>query len=281
MPGFATYDDIINSLSALGRGQILKWCKLSMTAEAAGVPNLMWRGLPGLIAAGAVPDTGVGTIPTSSTAGAIPFTNAAGGRTMHALWVAAGGVTASGFILTDILWFGSGLSGTVTTEQVINSTALTRNTGGIGNQIALICWTATGTTAVNVTVNYTNSAGVAARTTVSVALWTGGFGGGTLAPTANQMQIVPLQAGDLGVRSIEGLTLSASTLTAGDFGVCIFKPVVNTMLNYPANTSIVKDLVLQTPSLEQVNDNACLVPIWIPSGTTTGLAWMFLGISEN
>jgi hypothetical protein len=42
----------------------------------------------------------------------------------------------------------------------------------------------------------------------------------------NKFQIMPLQAGDRGVKSVESLTLSASTGTAGNFGLTLFRPIM-------------------------------------------------------
>lgn len=260
------YDAIISALTS-GKGRKFSFFKTSQTTDAAGAPCLSWRatGIPG---AGSVPATGAGTIPTKDTAGAIFFANASGADNSYLTKFGMGGATLGTAWLIDICWFNSGLSGTVATAQSFTSTPLTRYTTGDDLEIGLVCWTTTGTTAVNVTTSYTNQAGTTARTTPSVAFWTGGYGGGTVAPTADQMQILPLQAGDYGVRAMASVTLSATTGTAGNFGAMIFKRLAT--IAWSANVYLERDLVLQTTSLPEKQDDACLAILYIPSTTSTG-----------
>ena len=126
------------------------------------------------------------------------------------------------YIVADRLSHQGGLSGIVTTPQTTNlpTAALTRYTSGVGVMAALEITTIVGTTATTVSVSYTNSAGVAGRTSPAVT-----FGGTNDRQTA-QVQLVPLQAGDVGVRSVESVTLAATTGSAGAFGVTLYKPLI-------------------------------------------------------
>ena len=122
-------------------------------------------------------------------------------------------------MITDRLVHSGGLSGTVTTEQTTNlpTAALPRYTDGVGVMIALDVYTATGGTATTVTARYTNQDGVAGRVT-QVVVW-------PASPVAGRRFILPLQDGDTGVRSVEGVTFAGSTATAGNVGVTLFKPL--------------------------------------------------------
>jgi len=135
--------------------------------------------------------------------------------------------------LYDRVWSCTGFSGTVTTAQAVTSfPALTRpDANGTGLGIWIECYTALGATASNITVQYTNSANVSGRNTVATAMIT--------SIPANRMFPVPLQSGDTGVKSIQSVTLSSTTGTAGAFGVTlmkkvgsIFMPLANTGYNY-------------------------------------------------
>lgn len=121
--------------------------------------------------------------------------------------------------LYDRIWSCSGFNGTLTTAQAITGfPALTRgDLTGLGLEIWIECYTATGGTAGNITVQYTNSDGTAGRNTISQAH--------IASMPANRMYQVFLQAGDLGVRSIQSITMSASTGTAGNFGVTLMRRV--------------------------------------------------------
>ena len=129
--------------------------------------------------------------------------------------------SAAGGILIDRLSHQGGLSGTVTTEQTTNlpTAALTRNTSGVGVFIALQIYTQIGTTATTVTVRYTNTAN-ASSTSQAVVF------GGTSFREANRFISIPLADGDIGVKSVEGVTVLATTGTAGAFGVVLYRPLM-------------------------------------------------------
>ena len=109
---------------------------------------------------------------------------------------------------------------------------------------------------MTVTASYTNQAGTSGRTTTSVNFWSGGLGQATVPPTANQVQFLPLQSGDYGVRAVASVTLSASTLTAGNFGVFLFKPLATTTRGI--NSAMENDYIIQTSSLPEIQDSAYL-----------------------
>ena len=273
MPQPTNYDSIISALtnSVTSKESNYWFYKNTLTADAQGSPTFYWRAT-GIPVVGAVPATGVGTLPTKDTVGAMFLRNATAPDnsylTTFDMYIDGTVGDYNSFMLVDVLWFNSGLSGTVITAQTINSSALTRYTGtnSAGNYLGLVCWTATGSTASNVTCSYTNQAGTAGKTTPSVVFWTGAFGAGAIAPTADQVQILPLALGDTGIRSIESLTLSASTLTAGNFGAMIFRPLAT--LTQLVTTGMTRDLVLQIPSLPQKINDACLSIITVQSTTS-------------
>ena len=124
-----------------------------------------------------------------------------------------------GYTLIDILSAQGGLVGNVATEQTTNlpTAALTRYTNGVGVMIGLVILTSIGGTSTTITASYTNQAGVSGRITPAIA-W-----GSTSYPPL--LYILPLADGDTGVRSVESVTLAASTGTAGNIGVMLFKPL--------------------------------------------------------
>ena len=131
-------------------------------------------------------------------------------------------------ILVDMLNISGGLSGTVTTTQTTNlpTATLTRFTSGEGVMAGLCIWTAIGTTGTTVTVSYTNQAGTSGRVTTANPTI-----GGVNFREAGRILPIPLLAGDTGVRSVESVTLAGTTATAGNFGVCLFKPLAIMALN--------------------------------------------------
>ena len=186
-----------------------------------------------------------------------PIPNAASGK----LQILGGrfsttGVPGAAVVAIDLLNVSGGLSGTVTTEQTTNlpTAPLTRHTGGDGVMIGIIIYTTVGTTATTISVRYTNQDGTANRVSTVTS-----FGGTGFREAARLIQI-PLAAGDTGVRSVEGVTLTATTGTAGNFGVCLFKPLMTFSLDSTTGTMPI-DAVSSggmIGSMAEFDDDACL-----------------------
>lgn len=165
------------------------------------------------------------------------------------------GPAGVGVLLMDLLCINGGLSGVVTTTQTTNlpTPALTRYTSGEGVMAAIIIHTQIGTTATTAIVNYTNQAGVS-KVSPSFPIGATGF------REAQALILVPLADGDTGVRSIESVVLVGTTGTAGNFGVCLFKPLQLMALN-DVESAIPLDAVTSggvVGALPEVLDNACL-----------------------
>jgi hypothetical protein len=139
-------------------------------------------------------------------------------------------VASGALMAVDVLNISGGMSAIVTTEQTTNlpTAALTRHTTGEGVMLGLLILALIGTTATTVTVRYTNQNGTPNRISPATV-----FGGSGFRET-NRFIIIPLQAGDTGVRSVEGVTVAGTTSTAGNFGVCLLKPLT---IFDPASTS--------------------------------------------
>lgn len=179
----------------------------------------------GYPAAGAY-DTTLNGVALSSTAGGIPFTNPASGNTYFAGFKGFPQIYANqpvGYVmLADRLWHNGGY--TITSTSAQNSTTPTwpardvsGSTDGVGVFLALEVSANTGAGTPTVTVSYTNSSGTAGRTGTNFNL--------TAATSqASSTFIIGLQAGDVGVRSVQSLTLSA-TWTSGTINLVAFRPI--------------------------------------------------------
>ena len=177
-------------------------------------------------------------------------------------------------VMVDMLNLSGGLSGTVTTEQTTNlaTAALTRHTGGVGVMCALYVFSQVGSTATTFTVKYTNQAGTANQ--VSTAATFGATGN----REAGRVIVVPLAAGDTGVRSVESVTVTATTGTAGNFGVCLFKPVA--ILSVSDSSPATFDCVTSggfAGVFGEVHDDACLTFFGYHRSDTAVSASVFLG----
>jgi hypothetical protein len=166
---------------------------------------------------------------TSSTA-APPFTNPESGNTYLARIDRAGLITSTGtylgqtiLMLVDRMWENSGLNRTLTTAQTVNSVTwpardINGTTNGAGVYLAVEISTAMGTGTPTITVSYTNSAGTSGRTGTNIAAVTASSLAGVWYP-------IGLQAGDVGVRSVQSVTFSATWGTAGVLHLVAYRPI--------------------------------------------------------
>jgi hypothetical protein len=222
-------------------------------SASIGRSMAMWRSV---VPTPAIPTTSVALDKTSGNSiGPIP--DATSGK----LQILGGRFNTSGQagampVAIDLLNVSGGLSGTVTTEQTTNlpTAALTRHTGGDGVFIGIVIYTVVGTTATTISVRYTNQAGTANRTSTVTAFGATGFREG------GRLIQIPLEAGDTGVRSVEGVTLTATTGTVGNFGVCLFKPLMGFSLDSTTGTMPIDAVSTggMIGSMAEFDDDACL-----------------------
>lgn len=237
------------------------------TAPINGRMASLWR-YDGTYGNGAIPT--VAAIPTNATAGAMPITNPGGGREK---WMAQVWGTASSrgtLLLYDRLLHIGGLSGASAVDQTVQgpspSPALTRNTGGVGNVVFYEIYSLIGTTGTTLTMTYTNSAGTTGRTsTVNI--------GATGFREATRLQAIPLAAGDVGVQAVDKIKLTATTGTAGDFGITIARPLAYVSINEAGLTGW-RDFTTGLPGLPKIDSNACLA-LAFSYGSTSAAEFTF------
>jgi len=232
-------------------------------APIAGRPASLWRydGHPG---AGAAP--GAVAVPTAATVGALPFTNPGGGREKHLVQAWATGLVGGTVLLYDRLLHQSDLSGEATGAQTVQGThpgspALTRNTGGVGNFAFVEIYTQIGATARVVTMNYNNTVPTSGRVSPSVTI------GGTGFREATRVIMLPLVAGDTGIRSVQSITLSGSTVGVGALGVTVGRPLAYMGVGGPGAAGW-RDFTTGMPGIPQIETDACLALLWFPQTVT-------------
>lgn len=184
---------------------------------------------------GAPPTPGMaGEVVTPALAGIMPFTNPTGGKKSYlarAIFTALGGTSSAH--LHDRLWHNSGIAVTTLTAQTVDSVTWPARdedgtTNGKGVMIALEVNGATSNgAAINtITVSYTNSDGVSGRTAVIDGLthsFPASAAFGTWVPFR-------LQTGDVGVRSIQSITLGTS-LGSGTVNLVAYRPLCFEVMN--------------------------------------------------
>ena len=216
-------------------------------------PNANWQYFN---PAPATPTTSVALDKNSAQSmGPIPAVST-GKLTMLGARISTTNYGAASMMVVDLLNVSGGLNGTLTTPQTTNlpTAALTRYTSGEGVMAGIVVYGIIGTTQTTVTISYTNSAGVSGRTSTATIIG-GGFYRevGILIP-------IPLQGADKGFRSIESVTLAGTTGSAGNFGVCMFKPLAMISLESATGAmpldSVSTGCIIN--SLCEIHPDACL-----------------------
>lgn len=204
------------------------------------------------------------TIPTTSIAldkdsgqaiGPIPSVST-GMLTLLGARLNASGVSGIGIVIIDLLNINGGLNGTLTTAQTTNlpTASLTRYTSGDGVMAGIIIHSTIGGTGTTVSISYTNQAGTPGQISSATTFGATGF------REAASLILIPLAAGDTGVRSVESVTLAASTATAGNFGICLFKPLAMLGLESTTGAAVLDSVSTGgiINALCDINPNACL-----------------------
>ncbi|MCZ2396256.1 MAG: hypothetical protein LC100_06880 [Chitinophagales bacterium] len=245
--------------------------KASITYQAAGTYVSLWRanGQPGQ---GAIP-AATATC-NNTTVGVIKFTQQVSPATSYIVYTDfATGNPAMTLEIHDRLAHMGGLNGTLTTAQTvsldINTLAGTDNISerkGDADFSDISWWlewyTATGSTAVTATVNVTYNDGT-----------TGNLTGLSLAATrpasfmASLNALIPSASAGKFIRGVNTVTLSATTGTAGSFGVTATR--LKTTVGSPiANFKVVADWAQL--GLPHIPNSAALFPIVLTSTTSSG-----------
>lgn len=290
--GWASQDDWINEVSTNGKTTgALIWNKLTDVAFTAG----RWYDMSafaGTPVANAWAGTALNWRTCDETTGngtqifGLPHGGAVTPDTKHLALASAVTAVATGvpaFIQwVDLQGYYPGINMNVATAQTMVGTPTLRYAGGAGCRMYLVSTVASGATAHNISISYTNQAATAGRALpVTVA--------GTASNTAkhichsgvaanNYGPFLPLASGDTGVASVQTVTLSAASL-AGTAALCIARPIGHPIPITTVGVLGEREFFTQAPSLPRIMDGACLVPL-IFAGAATATATNFYGSYE-
>ena len=261
-------DALINALGNNNTRFILD--KASIASQAAGNYVSLWRatGQPGQAA---VPTAS--RVCTNALTGAMPFAQQTDPATSYGAYMeAACSNSAMTVEIHDRIADMGGLSGVVTTSQTVgvnlNAVLGTSNVSArIGDadysdvQWWMEWYTATGATATTATLGVTLNDGT--TTTVPVALAATRPAGLLISLNV----LVPAASAGKYIRSVDTCTLSATTGTAGSFGVTASR--VRMTVGVPlANYKITANWA--DLGLPEIKNSACLFPLVLTSISSTG-----------
>jgi hypothetical protein len=263
-----TVDGIADAL--MNRSSRLVIAKASIAGQTTGSFASLWRatGQPGQ---GAIP--AAAAVCSNTTLGGIDFTQqTAPAASYLGILEGLNSNAAMTMELHDRLAHMGGLNGTLTTAQTVGidlqtmagTSNLAERVGGDYGDVQwwLEWYTATGATVATATVNVTYNDGS-----------TGNLTGVSLPasrPASHMIMLnnlIPAAQGALRIRGVNTVTLSASTATAGSFGVtatryrgAVFMPIANARFSNDW-------AALGAP---EIANNACLFPVVICATTSTG-----------
>lgn len=237
--------------------------KVSTPTLVAGRPHSLFylAGMPGAATASA--DALAGSALTSY-AGSLPFGNPVSGSAYLARLQAQATIPGT-LLLCDRLWHNAGITITSTGAQTINSAAWpARDANGSTNGVSVLCGVevsaATGAGTPTLTIGYTNSSNTASRTATNIIATVATSAIGAFYP-------IGLQAGDVGIRSIQTFTLS-NTWTSGTIHLVAYRILARLDLG----TNPINAIDALTGGMPKAYDNTVPFLIFIPSTTTATVA---------
>lgn len=251
--------------AAIGNpAQTINFSKASL-ASTAGRLHSLWMTAPFTGATPSAPTTAA--VPAGNAAGALAQNNA-GAATLRLGDAEISGANGGLLILCDRLSHQGSLVGNVNTTQTTNlpTAALTRYTDGVGVFIGLEIYSIIGTTGATVTCSYTDDGNNSGSTTDAIPIGATGF------REVGRMLIPNLAAGDAGARAVASVTLSASTGTAGNIGVTLFKPLMCYPIPIGGGQMLKFDpLTTLYSQMPEILDDACLFWMFKPNTSATGI----------
>lgn len=263
----STLDGIVGALGNNSSRLIID--KASIASQAAGTYVSLWR---------ATGQPGQGAIPAAAaacnhlTVGGMGFTQQVAPATSYGAYLeAATGNASMTLEIHDRLAHMGGLNGTLTTAQTVGIDFSTLTTNNMAERIGdanysdiqwwLEWYTATGSTAVTATVAVTYNDGTTGTLSVSLA---------ATRPASLMIPLnglIPAAGAGKFIRAITSVTLSATTGTAGSFGVTATRPRMT--IGCPiANCKFVADWAQL--GLPAIYNSSCLFPIVLTSTTSSG-----------
>ena len=264
-----TRDQLINALGNNSSRIVID--KASIASVAAGNVVSLWRatGQPGQ---GAIP--AAAAVCDNSLVGSFQFNQQTAPATSYGGWAnAMCSNSAMTVELHDRLMHMGGLNGTLTTAQTVGidistnlATSNLDNRKGDANYSDIQWWlewyTATGATAANATVAVTYNDGTTGSLTATALAAT--RPASLMIPLNN---LIPAAASGKYIRGVTSVTLSASTATAGSFGVTATRPRMTMPLPLANKMEIFDWAQLGLP---EIFNSSCIFPIAITSTTSTG-----------
>lgn len=264
----STRDQLIDALGNNSSRLVID--KASIASQAAGTFVSLWRatGQPGQ---GAIP--AAAAVCNNTLTGALGFAQQVAPATSYGAWAnAVCSNSAMTLEIHDRLMHMGGLNGTLTTAQTVNlDVNANLASGNIDKrkgdsnfsdvQWWLEWYTATGSTAVTATVSVTYNDGTSGTLSAPLA---------ATRPASFMLPLnglIPAAAAGKYIQDVDSVQLSATTGTAGSFGVTATRPRMTMPLPLANKMEVFDWAALGLP---EVANSSCLFPVVLTSTSSTG-----------
>ena len=287
---FSSIDDLISEIAA-GKYNRYEWNKVTGAAAYVAGRWYDFSSVAGSPIANAWAGTALNWVTCNESAGngtqifGIPHFGNVSTDTKHIINVLASTAVATGvpgqLMLVDMQGYWPGISTNSASAQTLVGTPSLRYANGAGCRLFFVSTVASGATAHNISLSYTNQSGTTGRTLPTTVSMTpsaivghvshSGVGAGNYGP------FLPLANGDTGVQNVASVTMSAAS-GAGAGALVLARPLLTIPL-VTAGIASERDLLNQLPSLPRVIDGACLTWIYY-AGAATAASSNFYGSLE-
>ena len=251
-------------IAALANSRHALFDKASISNAVAGRFYSLWRanGQPGQ---GAIP--AAAALCNKDLLGALPLVNQTAPMSNYLAWVdVASSLATSTLEIHDRLCHQAGLVGNVATLQTTNLPLTLADVSqeriGLADHSQLQWWLEwyadTGSTGVTATVAVTYDDDMSGNVAVPLA---------ATSRASGLYQILPFAAGKTGIKAVNSVTLSATTGTAGNFGVTCTRYRAG-LFTVVANKAEVFDWAAL--ALPEIANDSCLALLQLCTTTTTG-----------
>lgn len=243
----------------------------SIATQVAGRYCSLYRAAGVFPTQRAIPATGVGETPTATTTGLLFVNPTSPAKTaLGRVMVAGSNAAPLKFVIIDRLVQKAGMNGTLTTAQSGPTATITRgDTTGMDTEAWLEWYTATGATGVTATIIYVDGGGTSRTVTLAIPASMG----------ASQMLEIPRHASAVGgFRSVTSVQLSATTATAGSFGVTIGRRIFEGVMP-PSYSPAAYEI--ESTGGERIYDDAALQFIVLPTTTSSGVIYIEMTLAQD
>lgn len=270
--GFSSLSDLISEATTGGKRQDFWFNKVGTVAASTGQPMSLWPVGVYPPAGGVGGTSGTGVVPTNVTSGAIPFTNPAGGDTLHFTTGFVASTTVNTLMMYDRLWHMTYNHATSVSTAVDAANRPNRYTGtaAAGNFFCGEVTTALSATAHNMTVTYVDENTNAAEAAAAYAA--------PVSAAANRLTLVspnwfmPLNGADKGIQYATIVAQSTITSVTGITSWFIGRPLA--FMPAPiANLMSIIDGINSAFNMVEIKSNACLAFLEMPKTATTATTY--------